>query len=184
MKNHILFTVFFAIACYSCSTSKTTVQQGDPPKDAIQIAIEDFAEKCKLYQEDSIFRIKVWNYNQHKDFLIVSILGLRRKIILEPEDTIGSMGKSENRFYERDGKLFLWRDNNYPINREALGAFQRYNLIEMDSLKMKYPEYSRDDSQKAAVYFFCKNNLAIYKRVITNRGVGYFNPPILKCSEN
>lgn len=184
MNKQISIAVFFAIIYCGCTTSKTSIWQPEKSKDAIQIAIEDFTTKCKLYKEDSIFRIKVWNSGQYRDFVIVSILGLRRKIILEPEDTIGSKGKSETRFYESDAKLFLWRDNNYPITREALKAFQRHNLIETDSAKIKYPEYSRDDSQKAAIYFFCRDNVAIYKRVITSRGVGYFMPPVLRCSRN
>ena len=186
MNKHISIAIFFAIIYYSCSISKTPIRRPEKNKDAIQLAIDDFTTKCKLYKEDSIFRIKVWNlgqYNQYKDFVVVSILGLRKKIILEPEDTIGSKGKSETRVYEKDAELFRWRDDNYPISQAVLKTFQRHNLIEMDSSRIKYPEYPRDDSQEAAIYFFCKDNLAIYKRVVTAKGVGYFKPPALKCSE-
>jgi hypothetical protein len=185
MNKHILTAVFFAWAYSSCSTPKASIQRSEKPKDAIQIAIEDFTTKCRLYKEDSVFDVKLWNLagnDRFKDFVIVSIMGLRRKIVLEPEDTIGGKGKSETRLYERDGKIFIWRDESFPLTQKALDVFQRHNLIETDSIKIKYLEYPRDDSQKGAVYFFCKGNLAIYKRVVTNKGVGYFTPPVLKCS--
>ena len=39
-----------------------------------------------------------------------------------------------------------------------------------------------NDSDKGADYYFCKNNLSKYKRVVTNIGLGYYKPPKLKCN--
>ena len=187
MKNHILFAVFLAIAYCSCSTPKIVMQQVEIPKDAIQIAIEDFSTKCRLYKEDSIFGATIWNLpkeGRFKDFVVVSIMRYNEKVILGPEATIGSMGKAESRIYERDGKLFLWRDDNCPLTRETMEIFRKHNLIETNTIKMKYPDYPRDDSQKGADYFFCKDNLAVYKRINTNKGMGYYEPPVLKCGRD
>jgi len=187
MNKHIFFAIFFAIAYCSCSTSKTAMQQGEKPKNVIQIAIEDFSTRCRLAKEDSIFGVTLWNLpkdGRFKDFVVVSIMRYNEKVILGPEAIIGSTGKVESRIYEKDGKLFLWRDDNYPLTQETLETFRKHNLIETDSIKMKYPDYPRDDSQKGADYFFCKDNLAVYKRVITNRGMGFYEPPVLKCGAN
>jgi len=50
----VYFTCGNLITFCSCSTPEKSIQQPEK-RGANQIAIEDFSEKCKLYEEDSIF---------------------------------------------------------------------------------------------------------------------------------
>ena len=76
-------------------------------------------------------------------------------------------------------KLFYWWDNDYPVTEEIIAVLWKYNLLQKDLL---IPEFSTNDSKKGADYYFCKNDLSNYKRVITNKGMGYYKVPSLKCN--
>ncbi len=89
-------------------------------------------------------------------------------------------GKLPSRYVIEDGKLFYWWDDQYPVTEEMLAILWKYNLLQKDLI---IPEFSTDDSQKGADYYFCKNNLSKYKRVITSKGIGYYKPPKLKCGD-
>ncbi len=54
----------------------------------------------------------------------------------------------------------------------------KYNCLQTD---LTVPEFSNDDNQKGVDYYFRKNDVSKYKRIITNIGMGYYEPPRLKC---
>lgn len=105
------------------------------------------------------------------------------KFLYTAKTTVGSKGSSlPTRYIEKDGKLFYWWDDDYPLTEEMLTILWKYNLICDDTVGLiGIPDFSTDDSQKAAHYYFCKNDLSKYKRIITNIATGYYKPPKLKC---
>ena len=67
-------------------------------------------------------------------------------------------------------------------NKEALAIYERYELLQDDEGGIiTVPDFTTDDAQKAAHYYFCEKDIAQYKRVITNIGVGCHDPPNLNC---
>ena len=43
------------------------------------------------------------------------------------------------------------------------------------------PDNPINDAAKAADYYFCRNDVSNYKRVVTHVATGYYEPPKLKC---
>ncbi len=80
-----------------------------------------------------------------------------------------------SRFVLKEGKLFFWHDEHFPITNETFILLQKYNLLTTS------PDYSYDDIQKGADYYFCKNNLSVFKRVTTNAALGFYAPPKMNC---
>jgi hypothetical protein len=104
------------------------------------------------------------------------------KFLYTKETTVGSKGKLPSRYIVKDDKLFFWWDDDYPLTEEMLDILWKYNLLCDDTDdKIGLPDFSTDDSLKGADYYFCKSDLSKYKRVITNIGLGYYQPPKLNC---
>lgn len=41
---------------------------------------------------------------------------------------VGTKGKSLSRFMQKEGKLFFYWNNEYPLTKEALKMFEKFNL--------------------------------------------------------
>jgi len=183
MSKNISFVLFLSLFSVGCSSSRKSLSQplkGNP----IQIAIGEFSEKCKLYKQSSTFYVKLLNPKEYSDMVVVSIVKSGTKMLLKPDATIGSKGKLPFRYYEKDGKLFFWKDEDYVLTEDALAVYRRYNVVQEDSdNKIGIPDPLTNDKQKGATYFFCKNNPAIYKRIVSSIAVGEYDPPVLKCQK-
>ena len=166
-------------------------------KDSIfEIWLDDsvFHKTLGLYQIDE--KTSAWKRGRLYDG-IVSIIITAHRICVECEEyglkfndrylfttetTIGSKGKLPSRYIEKDNNLFYWWDDNYPLTEEMLAILWKYDLLFDDTKNLiKIPQFSTDDKQKGAHYYFCKNDLSKFKRVITSRGLGYYEPPKIKC---
>lgn len=181
-KNGLIILVVFSILFENCGLSKKGLGQIEDENDPIEIAIKDFSSNCKLYKRGTVFSVGIYNLKEYKDLLVVRIGKNRRKMLLKSDVTVGSKGKLPSRYFEKDGKLFFWQDDNHALSQDALAVFQQYNLLEKEK---EYEDeillIDTDDSQKAAHYYFCKDNVTKYKRIITNIGIGYYTPPDVKC---
>jgi len=87
-------------------------------------------------------------------------------------------------YLEKEGKLFFWWDSSYPLTEKTLATYKKYDLLQDDDGLIQTPDFITDDALKGAYYFFCTNDLSSYKKVITNTGFGYFDPPKLNCEIN
>lgn len=183
----------------SCSSSKKAmVTTGEDLQEAtINNAILDFSQSCKLYKNDSVFNVNFedsvfnsaslvqvdektnrWERGAlYPGVVSVEISGNGNYQYYYSEET---KTKLPSRYIIKDGKLFYWWDDNIPVTEEVIAVLRRYNLLQTYSI---IPDFSIDDSKKGADYYFCKNDLSKYKRVITNVGIGYYKPPKLKCSK-
>lgn len=152
--------------------------------DAIQNAILDFSNTANLYKKDSVFSVSVLEI-VNQDPLVVRIGKSTTKLLFTKETKIGCIDcKIPTRFIEKNDKIFFWWDKDYPLTKEALDAYAKYNLLQDDEGGIiTVPDFVVDESQKAVHYYFCKTNLSKYKKVITSKGVGYYEPPKLKCEE-
>ena len=45
------------------------------------------------------------------------------------------------------------------------------------------PRLGISEKKKGALYYFCKNNLKNYKKVVTNRAMGWYKQPELECDK-
>ena len=183
-RNSILLAVLTMFFGSCVSVKNAFVKSGNNQDDAIQIAILDFSKTGKLFKKDSVFSVDINGLINYKDLMVVRVGKNITKLILTKDAKIGSKGKLPSRYILKNGKLFFWWDDSYSLTEDALAIFNKYNLLQDDNNgAIKIPEHLVfDDAQKAAHYYFCKNDVSAYKKVITNKGIGYYGPPSLKCS--
>lgn len=180
-----------------CSSLKKSmiITKKDLKETVINNAIIDFSTNCDLFKKDSVFSVNfqdsVFNRavlegsNEHTyswkrgalyDQLVSVEIGASYYKHYYSEDT---KGKLPTQYIIKNGKLFYWWDDNVPVTKEIIAVLWRYNLLQTDFL---IPNFSINDNQKGAHYYFCKNDLSNYKRVITKIGLGYYKPPKLRCN--
>jgi len=181
MRKICLFLITaILVLCGGCASFKKELIRSGSQNEAIQNAILDFSNTSRLYKIDVVFSVQT-GY-KGKKVLSVSIGKNNMKMLLTENTKVGSKSTLPSRFVEKEGKLFYWWDNDYPLTEEALAVLHKYNLLQDDKDgTIKFPDFVIDDAQKAAHYFFCKNDLSKYKKVITNKGIGYYDPPKLNC---
>lgn len=167
----------------------------------IKIAIQDFSTKCNLFKKDSVFsvffhdsvfskptlipvnngeykdgRTHQWKKGNLIDGIVSVEIGSNDGYQLYYSEQTKS--KLPTRYIIKDGKLFYWWDKNNIVTEEIIAVLWRYNMLQTYSI---IPDFSIDDSQKGAHYYFCKNDLLKYNRVVTNIGLEHYKPPKLTC---
>ena len=184
-SNSILI-IFILLIC-SCSPWKQLLVSKGGTNEAVKNAITDFMNTCYLRNDDSIFSISI--YIDNKDILGVSIFGQDKdKLFPGSNDKIGSYSKGiPNKYMIVDGKLFYWWSDTLPhiITREMVDVLQKYNHIDsmnVDSF-VAIPASGISEKKKACHYYFCKNNLKNYKKIVTNRAMGWYKQPELECDK-
>ena len=198
--------IFISLVCLSIICNRIPLNAGNASKgsdDQIrQIAIQDFS-KTKLFKMDSIFDVTLYD-TVHKveqqridEHNVKSVIGkvyhaiIAVNIVATPFkflfDTTAKMevqnGGIPTRVFEKDGRLFLWRDRHYPLSDSTLKVLNKFHLVERGTKKdlNKFLIFGIDDAKRGADYYFCRNNLSNYKRVITNKAIGYYDPTNITC---
>lgn len=196
-----LSTFFLLLGCCSMMKS-TTLIRVNLQEEAIIIAIQDFSTKCNLFKKDSVFSVNFEDSVFYKATLIQvdkekykdgRTHQWKRGDLLDGIASVEIGGNGDYQFYYseetknklptryviKDGKLFYWWNKNCAVTEEIIAVLWRYNMLQTYSIM---PDFSIDENQKGAHYYFCKNDLSKYKRVVTNIGLGYYKPPQLKCN--
>ena len=199
MKSSVILLLLWLLLTDCYSQEKYIPQSTNFAEFAIYEAITDFADNCRLFKQDSIFNVHIEDTLRHvtlqrdqgtlkwvcdsvyTNILVVEILGEKDKIGYYPNAVVGSKGKLPSRYVIVKGKLFYWWDRDYPLTEEMLSVLKKYNVLTDMIYDGMLPEYSINDAQKGASYYFCRNDLSKYKRVVTNIATEYYRPPKLKC---
>lgn len=174
------YIVLLLVAVGCTTLKKGLVQQGDI-NEAIENAILDFSRTTSIYKKGRVFSISVYENNDKNQFIVR--VGTSSTKLLLTKSTLGSRGeKFPSRFVKRDDKLFYWWDKNFAVSKETIAMFKKYDLLQDDEGGViTIPDFVINDKSKAAHYYFCKTDLSIYKKVITDKGIGYYKPPSLSC---
>jgi len=167
------------------------------------IAIKDFS-KTKLYKMDSVFYVNLYdtlyrvaydtisknNYvsrrgQAYPDIIAVDILGENNKYFLDTTVNLNHQKGIPSRFIEQNGRLFIWRDKHFQLTDSTIRVLDKYHCIGRGGPRdgVYFLFQGVDDSKKAAQYYFCRSNLTVYKRKITNMATGYYEPPNVKCKQ-
>ena len=203
MKIHQVLCFVAVCLLSGCSSLRQSMQSTgiSLQEVAIQNAILDFSTNCSLFKKDSIFfvnfhdsvfyggyyiRVDEKAYKDRRTHTWIRgafVNGIVMVEIIEFYDSFYYSTKEKetilpSRYAIKDGKLFYWWDDNYPLTEELIVVLRKYNL-----LQTHFPEGSMNIVQKEARYYFCKNNLSRYKRVIKGMGMKKYNPPKLKCND-
>lgn len=173
---------------------------------AIRNSILDFTHIKKLYESDNVFSIIYYDtlvtlktaevgdgYNvisvEDKVYDNIIALGIAASYSRFPLfDSLGVNRRDHlpSRFYEVDEKIFYWYDDNYIATDSNIEQLLRFNIAEYiyDEKDQYLDEIRFSKAGKSATYYICRNDLTIYKRVITKFGeseLRYVEPPKLNC---
>lgn len=182
-----------------CSSFKHRMIQSGSRNEAIHNAILDFSKTGSLYRADSVFSVSfydtmgrmVLDINQkwikgqpYEGIVAVTIVASGDRFLVTKDPKVDSKkGYLPSRFIEKEGKLFYWWDDDSYFTEETLAVLEKYDLLrDEDQEVITIPDFIIDDELKGTHYYFCKENLSKYKKVISSKGIGYYNAPSLKCN--
>jgi hypothetical protein len=205
MKVQIIISLTVLLSIFGCSSlRKSMATTGENLQEtAIQTAILDFSTHCNLFKKDSVFRVNFSDSVFNEGFWLrvdeksnkngtthirkrgslydgIVAVEISANVDYQYYYSEETKDKLPSRYIIKNGKLFYWWDDNYPVTEEMIAVLWKYNLLQTDLI---IPEFSIDESKKGAHYYFCKSDLSKYKRVVTNIGLGYYKPPKLNCNK-
>lgn len=177
-----LFILFTSLICASCVQWKSMIVSNGGQQQAIENAITDFVHSCSLFKQDSIFSVTMEDWG---DVIVVGISGVidENKLYTHSHIYVGaeadSIGFFPSQFLVVNEKLFYWHDPKQKITQELFDVLYKYDRIST----INWPTWTIDDAKKGADYYFCKNNLRKYKRVVTRTARGWYDSPKLNCKK-
>lgn len=177
MKCYLLCMVVFFQLSLGCNSYKKQIKSNGDYEDAIHNAVIDFSN-TSLFKKGLVFKV----YHETIDdelYYIRIIEDFENKYLYSKSKEIED-NKLPSRFYEIENKLFIWWDDNYSINEKTFRLLEKYGMLKDDEGGwVMFLNQIIDEKKKGAIYYFCKNDLRIYKRIITNLGV--IPKPEVKC---
>ncbi|MEZ0007099.1 hypothetical protein ABH942_002477 [Flavobacterium sp. 28YEA47A] len=171
--------IFTSLFFGGCNSYKTSLISYGNYEDAIQNTIIDFSN-TSLFEKGKVFKLHFESLNNDL-YHIMIIESFDNKYLYSKEKKIEE-NKLPSRCFELNNKLFIWWDDNYTIDKEVFSKLEKYSMLEDDKGGwITFLESSIDDKKKGVDYFICKNNLKIYKRIITR--IGNIPIPVLECNK-
>jgi hypothetical protein len=178
--------IYLAFACSlifeSCATWKAHMIANGNQDTAIHNAIHAFLHSVKSNKGKRIFYVSVKEINQ--DLLGVSISETNDKVAIITEDRITFSNRAlPTGYLEKDGMLFYWHDSSKKPtdNQDLISTIKKYNILDTLIVGVTIPESTISHGKKGNDYYFCKQNLLKYKKIRTNKAMGYYAPPRMKC---
>lgn len=201
----IILVLLFGSSFYNCSIYKNQLFKGEGGIEQARMnVIIDFISTYKTprnylkEREGKPFDVFVLDRRKqsNEDLYVFTVLPEYQEITLNPEDDLGKVPKSyfPNKFVVEEDKLFLWHDSVTPLQKELLNVMDEFGALDSIDVKRELGllpddyEDTRtviiDDGLKGVTYFICKDNIENYKKVVTNKAFGYYDPPKLKCGSS
>lgn len=181
MKKNLIILFVISLFLTGCITWKQGMLSKGTKDEAIKNAIFDFLHKGEFDKSDTVFFI--YTKDIKDDILGISISAESNKIAVITENKIDYSYKAfPTSYIEQSGKLFYWKDSTQTESKELINKLFKMNRVDTVIIGQFFPRRERDDSKKAMHYYFCKNNLLIYKRVHTSIGLGWYEVPKLHCN--
>lgn len=172
MKNTLIkyfILVFFSLAFLnnSCKSSHKTREFGNL-HDAIIRSIDDFkSQRGTLFKSDSVFFII---NEEDTDYFRITIIGDDEDKYLYSPAKNPQENRIPNNYLEFNNKLFIWYDSNREITKQTIEIYKKFDLLiddEEGSIKFLDNDIL-DDKKKGTTYFFCKNDLSKFKKIISS----------------
>ncbi|MCQ9634847.1 hypothetical protein MP477_07780 [Chryseobacterium sp. WG23] len=177
MKKYILIFIVFSII-QSCSVWKNELTKNGDYEIAIKNAVIDFCNTSSLANKDKAFSV---SYKEYKSGVIgVSILGDINKIYLVNDSF---QGRIKDRYIEYNNHLFYWYDEKKGKDPNIINKLSEYNIIEKVDSLTEDTGYTIDDAKKATHYYFCRDNLLLYKKEASSVAMPKEVKKELHCSD-
>ena len=115
---------------------------------------------------------------------------------LNIEDSLGEVPKTSfpNNYMQKGEMLFIWNDSTTPLSQDVLNILNNYHILDSVNVKIALGLLSKDyeddrmvvmdNNLKSVHYYICQSNMKRYKKVVTDKALGYYKRPNLRCSVN
>lgn len=195
--------VFALILLSSCATYKNKLRVGTGNIDQARMnVIIDFAHTYKTpkrYLKErqgkpfNVFDV-VREESLNDGMYLLSLLPNNETISMHVEDKIGEIprGYFPNRYIVEEHKLFLWNDGATPLQIDVLEIMDKFGVLDSTDVKIElglFPDDFEDtrmiiidDRLESYNYFICKTDVSEYKKVVTYKAFGSYEPPNLNCN--
>lgn len=200
MKEKIKYLVVWVsliLTSLSCVTQRNSLHETGGINEALRNSISNFS-KTKFFKNNDVFVVSYskdfiqyslikqadgtysWLPDKsYPDLYAISILDDNSKFLYDTSELGQKNTSLPTSIMIKDGKLFYWWDDKVPLSKETVNILFDYKLLEQGD---KYLDFSSDDSKKAVHFYFCKDDLANYKKVVNSKAIGYYEPPKLNCN--
>lgn len=138
-------------------------------------AINEFI-KTNLFKKDKVFNVD--SLLLKSDIVYIGINETTFKV-LASENEIEKIPEC----IEINNSLFIqrWKTNKFDVKR-SIRLLKKYGVLVDDTDENFFSfNVEVDDTKKELAVFFCKDNNAVFKKIKTNIGIGYYDIPNLKC---
>lgn len=160
MKKYFLILTLLG---YSCSGWKKGLVEKGNNEIAFKNAIIDFCNTSSLAKKDKVFSISSKEYASKA--IGVGIMGNVNKIYIYQNSP---QSRIPDQYIEYNNKLFCWYDDKKGKNPNIVKKLSEYKVIDSVKVLTEDMGYMRDDAKKGVNYYFCKDNLVIYKKEETS----------------
>lgn len=171
--------MIFLFSLCACATLKKEIITKGNANEAINNAVSDFIHtERSIQKKDNAF----WVYaDTVKNNIVVTIIGDSNKVLLIKEDGNYSYRDFPTILIESDEKIFLGYEKEGETTDTIINTLYRYNFVDTMIVNTYIPDRMIDESKKGVIYFFCKNDLSVYKKIHTNTIAKHHKHPQLKC---
>lgn len=184
MKNNVLIFITILLFFNSCSSYKHKLYKGNDKDKAILNSILIFTHSSNLYEKADVFKLSLLEIDNIDNLFVVRIGIYKNKMVLDElnnaKEQYDNTKMASRYLIDGKNKLFLWWDEKHEIYQSTVDVFKKYNLLVSD-INEYFDNWKIDDSKKSAHIYFCKNDITKFKKVQTNKGIGYYKTPRLQC---
>lgn len=212
MKAYRFIIFLLPLLFVDCSSVRSSFfQEGNSIQEmATMNAITDFSKKSSIFRKESVFsvsfidtiytlrfeevseleRISTGTRDTHRwvrDSLyqdLVAVIVFAKPYYQYYYKKGEKTGHLPSRYLITSGKLFYWRNLNYPVTNNMIDILSRYDLLQDSSIFPGYPEgmdLKKIKYRRSTAYFFCRNDLSKFKKDFRRTAIGYYKPPKLIC---
>ncbi|MEG0926851.1 hypothetical protein [Chryseobacterium sp.] len=160
MKKYFLILTLLG---YSCSGWKKELVEKESDEIAFKNAIVDFCNTSSLVKKDNVFSISFKEYSSKA--IGISIMGNVNNIYIYQNSP---QSRIPDQYIEYNNKLFCWYDDKKNKNPNIIKKLSEYKVIDSVKVLTEDMGYIRDDAKKGVNYYFCKDNLLIFKKEETS----------------
>ena len=180
MKN--IIWVLLVSVIHSCKSSKSLSANNFIENKYISIAVNDFLKKTNSSKKHQVFMVSVSDsIGTDGELVGVAIGEFNYKLNFSNGLTSGSSNGIKVGFKEIDGSLFFWRSSTYSDYDSSISVFKKFNVLMTADEVISGMSPGSFGWNKGTHYYFCKNNVAKFKRLKSRKGMGYYQAPSIKC---
>lgn len=197
----IIFVLGVCALLFGCGTFKEGLVEKGNSEEAISNAILDFSNTSRLYSKNNVFSVTIHNPlhrmvldsteegngwikgESYNGIVVISFFPTKRKIVSE-NITLNEV-KTGFDFYEKNGKLFYWDNPNKTLTEESISFLKKYDLVirNDEEIMVEFFKSGSTNNTKSVDYYFCENNISVYRKITSEIATGHYDPPLPNCSQ-